>query len=183
MILRVKSHRSLSLSLSLFYLHKTFLIYILSFLNWNRKRLRWEKETVYSVLRSMKISVGSIQSTWLWERGGGVRTISVRRLHWKRKETFWNIFANGVFRCHLGSGVSHLLLCYQQPSYWGGGLHISIADFFLPKFRPNIFHSSVTIVINREGWDKNIPSYTGGGGGGWRMPNSAKLLSRIKAPM
>ena len=28
----------------------------------------------------------------------------------------------------------------------------------------NIFHSSVTIVINREGWDKNknIPSYTGG---------------------
>ena len=153
----------IDLSLSLFYLHETFLIYILSFLNWNRKRLRWEKETVYSVLRSMKISVGSTQSTWLWERGG-VRTISVRRLHWKRKETFWNIFANGVFRCHLGSGVSQLL-CYQQPSYWGGGLHISKADFFADT-RPNIFHSSLTIVINREGWDKNIPSYTGGGGGG-----------------
>ena len=61
----------------------------------------------------------------------------------------------------------------------GGGLHT--ADFFfLPKLRPNIFHSSVTIVINRKGWDKNIPSYTGGW---WRMPNSAKLLSRIKAPM
>ena len=26
-------------------------------------------------------------------------------------------FANGVFRCHLDSGVSQLLLCYQQPSY------------------------------------------------------------------
>ena len=179
MILRVKSHRSLSL----FYLHKTSLIYILSCLNWNRKRLRWEKETVYSVLRSMKISVGSIQSTWLWERGG-VRTISVRRLHWKRKETFWNIFANGVFRCHLGSGVSQLLLCYQQPSYWGRGVcTFQKQIFFLPKLRPNIFHSSVTIVLNREGWDKNIPSYTGGGGGLWMMPNSAKLLSKIKAPM
>ena len=118
------------------------------------------------------------------EGGGGCRTISVRRLHWKRKETFWNIFANGVFRCHLGSGVSQLLLCYQQPSYWGGGggLHISKADFFfLPKLRPNIFHSSVTIVINREGWDKKYPLIYRGGW--WRMPNSAKLLSRIKAPM
>ena len=44
----------------------------------------------------------------------------------------------------------------------GGGLHISKTDFFLPKLRPNIFHSSVTIVINREGWVKNIHSYTGG---------------------
>ena len=50
----------------------------------------------------------------------------------------------------------------------------------MPKLRPNIFHSSVTIVINHKGWDKNIPSYTGGW---WRMPNSAKLLSRFKAPM
>ena len=116
---------------------------------------------------------------------GGVRTISVRRLHWKRKVTFWNIFANGVFRCHLGSGVSQLLLCYQQPSYWGGGGGVCIfqKQIFLPKLRPNSFHSSVTIVINREGWDTNIPSYTVRGGGGWRMPNSAKLLSRIKAPM
>ena len=162
MILRVKSH----ISLSLIYLNKTFLIYNLSFLNWNWKRLRWEKETVYSVLRSMKISVGSIQSTWLWERGGGggVRTISMRRLHWKRKETFLNIFANGVFRCHLDSGVSQLLLCYQQPFLLrGGGVSAHFkSTFFLPKLRPNIFHSSVTIVINREGWDKNIPSYTGG---------------------
>ena len=63
----------------------------------------------------------------------------------------------------------------------GGVLHISIADFFSPKLRPNIFHSSVTIVINREGWDLKISPHIQGGGG-WRMPNSAKLLSRIKAP-
>ena len=40
----------------------------------------------------------------------------------------------------------------------GGSAH---CRFSLPKLRPNIFHSSVTIVINRKGWDKNIPSYTG----------------------
>ena len=148
---------------SFFYLHKTSLIHILSFLNWNRERLILEKEIVYSVLRSMKISVGSIQSTWLWERGGVVMTISVRRLHWKRKEAFWNIFANGVFRCHLGRSVSQLLLCYKQPSYWGmGGVCTFQKQIFCAKLRPNIFHSSVTMVINREGWDKNIPSYTGG---------------------
>ena len=47
----------------------------------------------------------------------------------------------------------------------GGSAHFKSRFFFLPKLRPNIFHSSVTIVLNREGWDKNIPSYTGGGGG------------------
>ena len=46
----------------------------------------------------------------------------------------------------------------------GGGVsaHFKSRFFFLPKLRQNIFHSSVTIVINREGWDKNISSYTGG---------------------
>ena len=67
------------------------------------------------------------------EVGVVVRTILVRRLHWTRKETFWNIFANGVFRCHLGSGVSQMLLCYQHPSYWGGGggsAHFNSRFFF-----------------------------------------------------
>ena len=44
----------------------------------------------------------------------------------------------------------------------GGGGGSAHCRLFLPKLRPNIFHSSVTIVINRKGWDKNIPSYTGG---------------------
>ena len=158
------------IDLSLFYLHKTFLIYILSYLNWNRKRLRWEKETAYSVLWSMKISVGSIQSTWLWrEGGGGVRTMSVRRLHWKRKATFWNIFANGVFRCHLGSGVSQLLLCYQQPSYWGGGVHISIADFFCRNFSQIFFIHLWPLSFNREGWYKKYPLIYRGNGGGCQI--------------
>ena len=80
---------------------------------WTEIERDWDekKRRVYSVLRSIKISVGSIQSTWLKERGR-FRTISVPRLRWKRKETFWNIIANGVFRCHLASGVSQLLLRY-----------------------------------------------------------------------
>ena len=44
----------------------------------------------------------------------------------------------------------------------GGSAHLKADFFLLPKLRPNIFHSSVTIVLNREGWDKIIPSYTEG---------------------
>ena len=52
------------------------------------------------------------------ERGGGgwgwgvlaARSISVRI--GKRKESFWNIVANGIFRCLVGRGVSQLLLFY-----------------------------------------------------------------------
>ena len=165
--MRVKSHRSFSL----FYLHKTFLFYILSFLDWNRKRLRWEKETVYSVLRSMKISVGSIQSSWLGEKGGGgLRTISVRRLHWKRKETFWNslrtVYSDVVF---LYIGVSQLLLCYQQPSYWGGGggsAHFNSRFFFCRNFRQIFFFHQWPLSLTVKDGIENIASYIGGGGGG-----------------
>ena len=121
----------------------------------------------------MKISVGSIQSTWLWERGeggGGGRTIFVRRLHWKRKETFWNIFANGVFRCHLGSGESQLLLCNQQPSYWGGwggggGLHISKADFFCRNFGQIFFIHQWPLSLTVKDGIKISPHIQGDGGG------------------
>ena len=118
------------------------------------------------------------------EGGGGVRTISVRRLHWKRKETFWNNFANGVFRCHLGSGVSQLLLCYQQPSYWGGrgggAAHFNIRFFFCQNFGQIFFIHRWPLSLTVKGGIKISPHIQRGW---WRMPNSTKLLSRIKAPM
>ena len=114
----------------------------------------------------MKISVGSIQSTWLLERGG-VRTMSVRRLHWKRKETFWNIFAIGVFRCHLGSGVSQLFLCYQQQSYWGGrgGSANFISRFFFRNFGQIFFIHQWPLSLTVKGGIKISPHTQGDGGG------------------
>ena len=114
--------------------------------------------------------------------GGGVRTISMRRLHWKRKETFLNIFANGVFRCHLDSGVSQLLLCYQQPFLLRGGgcLHISKAHFFCRNFGQIFFIHQWPLSLTVKGGIKISPHIQEGW---WMMPNSAKLVSRIKAPM
>ena len=47
---------------------------------------------------------------------------------------------------------------------WGGGGGVCTfqKQIFFAETSANIFHSSVTIVINREGWDKNISSYTEG---------------------
>ena len=63
MIFRVKSHLSLFKTQNIPHLYDVIF--------WTEIERYWDekKETVYNVLGSMKISVGSRQSTWLRERG------------------------------------------------------------------------------------------------------------------
>ena len=117
----------------------------------------------------MKISVGSIQSTWLWEREGGGGGLGQSRCEdctengRKLFEIFCERCIQMSFRQWRVAVVVMLSTTILLRGRGGGGSANFNSRFFLPKLRPNIFHSSVTIVINREGWDKNTPPpYTGG---------------------
>ena len=169
-----------NLSLSLFYLDETFLIYMMTFLNWNRKILRWEKGNMQYTVSKIDENQCRINTIYLTEGelewGGGVLLQS-------RCEDCNEIFLQTVFSdfiysvayrscCNVISKATTILL-----RRGGGSVHFNSTELwqiFLINRWPFSF--------NREGFDKTCPLiYREGNERGCPIPQ--KRLSITKAPM
>ena len=180
MIFRVKSH------LSLFYTNHFSFIWC-HFLNWNRRRLRWEKGNSIqcSKIVENQCRIKTIHLTE-GEGAGGVlgqsRCEDCIRNGRKRFEIFLQQCIQMPFSQWRVAFVVMLSL-RVPPFYWmGGGVRTFQQQVFFAgtsarylSFTGYHFHLTVKGVIK-------ISSHIQGRGW-WRMPNSAKLLSTTKAPM
>ena len=137
----------------------------------------------YSVLSTGHIHTGK-------ERGGGgwgipaSRSISVRIGLKSGRKVFWNIVANGIFRCLVGRGVSQLLLFYLYGSNHfnergGGGFPPIFNSFFCRTFCQIVFIHRWQFSLNHDGWDKKNLHIQGKGMVG--VPNLATFHSTTKA--
>ena len=141
---------------------------------WTEIERGWDekKETVYNVLRSMQISVGSRQSTWLREKWGGGGGLGYGNLGaGTALETEGNFLKYSCERCiqmafsQWRVAVVVMLSLRKQPFYWGGGwsAHFN-SRVFCRNFGQIFFIHRWPFSFNHEGCDKKIPPHIQGKG-------------------